>query len=102
MAGLSGEIEEVVLALDQIGHAVTIAHIRDVHPHPIFQTGNVEETAAIFGDETVDECNSRAIISQAACHVRSDETETTGNEHVLIFKHSSLVHGSSFSTNSFA
>ena len=53
MAGLAGQVEEIVLPLHQVVHAVGVAHVGDVDPHPVLDAGDVEQIAAIFRDQAV-------------------------------------------------
>ena len=48
MTRLPRQIEEEVLSLDQIAHAVLIAHIGDVDLHPAVNIGDVAQIAPIF------------------------------------------------------
>ena len=60
MAGLAGEVEKEVVALNQIAHAVGIAHVCDVEFHLLADLGDVEQVAAVLGDQAVDKHDFRA------------------------------------------
>ena len=64
VAGLAGEIEEVILAPHQVSEAVFVAHVGDVDAHVIFDAGDVEQVAAVFGNEAVDERDLRAVFDR--------------------------------------
>jgi len=59
VARLPGQVEEEVLPLHQIFHAVGIAHVGDVDPHPILYAGDVEQIAPIFRDQAVHQGDNR-------------------------------------------
>src|SRR5262249_26687339 len=83
VAGLSGKIEQVVLILDQVAHAVRIPNIGDVDAHPIFYSGDVEEIAAVFWYQAVEQHNLRAQLDQPAREIRADETQPARDEDIL-------------------
>ena len=57
MAGLAGEIEEIILLLDQVAHAVFIAHVGDVDLDLVFDPVDVEQVAAVFRHQAVHKQN---------------------------------------------
>ena len=53
VADLPGQVEDDVLPLHQIAQAVLVAHIGDVDPQPVFHAVDVEDVAAVFGDQRI-------------------------------------------------
>ena len=70
VAGLPGQVEEIVLALHQVVHAVRVAHIGDVDPHPVLDAGDVEQVAAVFRDQAVHQGDLRPELDQPPGQVR--------------------------------
>jgi hypothetical protein len=84
MARLSGEIEKVILALQQRPQAVQIAHIGNVDVHALAQRLDVETIAAVFRNEAVDQRDLGAEGVQARGQVRADEAESAGNQDFFL------------------
>ena len=55
VAGLAGQVEQVVLPLHEVAHAVLVAHVGDIDADAVLDAGDVEEVAAVFGDQAVDQ-----------------------------------------------
>jgi hypothetical protein len=53
MACLSGEVEQIVLPLDQVGHAEFIPDVGDIDAYPAFITFQIEEVSPVLGDKAV-------------------------------------------------
>ncbi len=53
MAGLTGKIKEVILALDQKFHRMLVAHIREIDFHTLLDGLYVEKVPSIFGNKAV-------------------------------------------------
>ena len=83
VAGLPGQVEQIVLALHQIVHAVLVAHIGDVDPHPVLDAGDVEQVAAVFRDQAVHQGDLRPQLDQPAGQVRADEAEAARNNYMF-------------------
>jgi hypothetical protein len=77
---LTREVEEVVLVANEVPQAVFVTHIRDVHGDRILDSGDVEEIAAVFVDQRIDEHDLRSRLDQFPGEVRADETEPAGDE----------------------
>ncbi len=75
VAGLSRQVEQVVLASDQIIHAILVPHVGDVHPHPVLDARDVEQVAAVFGDQGVHEHHVGPQVHQPAGQGGSDEPQ---------------------------
>jgi hypothetical protein len=91
VTGLSGQVKEVVLALDQIAHAVFVSGIGDIDFDAIFNSGNVEWVAAVFWDETVYEQDFGSEVYQSAGQGRSDKAQTTGDDYFLVVENVSWI-----------
>ena len=57
---LAREVEEIILSLHQIAHAVGVAHIRDVDPQAFAEWLDVKKIPAIIRDEAVEHRYLRA------------------------------------------
>ena len=79
MAGLRRQVEEKILAVEQMRQGVAAANIGDVDSHPIADIGDIGEIAAIFGDHAVDEQNLGAERDEAPRNRRADEAQTAGD-----------------------
>ena len=55
MAGLAGEVEEIVAAGEQFAHPRRVADIGNLDPHPVFDRRDVEAVAAVIRQQTVDQ-----------------------------------------------
>jgi hypothetical protein len=89
---LPGQIEEIILLANQVSHAVTVSDISDVDAQSILNTVNIEKTAAILWDETVDQRNPRAAVNQTSREVRPDEAKASGDQYPFILKEDSVIH----------
>ena len=60
VAGLAGEVEEELVILHEVAHAVLVAHIGDIDLHTVLDPGDVEKVAAILRDEAVEQSHPGA------------------------------------------
>ena len=79
MAHLAGQVEEHVLALHQVLHAVP-AHVGDVDADLVLVAGEVEEVAAVVRQQAVDRRHLRPEVGERAAQVRADEAEAAGDQ----------------------
>ena len=84
MAGLASKIEETIVPLNQVAHAVLVSHVGDIDPHPVFDAGDVEQVTAVFGDEAVHQGHAGAEVQQSPRQVRADEAEAARDEDSLV------------------
>src|SRR6266404_1540319 len=82
MTGLAGEIEQELAVLDQLRHCSRVAHVRQIDSHAVANVVDVEKIAAIFGNQTINECDLRLETDEASGEGRSDESEPTGDQYV--------------------
>lgn len=82
MTGLASEVEQVVLAADEVGHGMRIAHVGDVDAHLAVEVGDIEEVAAVLRNQAIDQGHFGAQRHQATREVGTDEAEATGDQHL--------------------
>ena len=83
MARLACQIEQIVLAFDEDGHAELIADIRDVDPDSILKTTYIEEVAAEFRDQTVHGGYESAQVGQPPRKIASYKAQAARNKNLL-------------------
>ena len=71
-----------VVIAHQVVHRALLAHVGDVHAHAIRDAVDVEQVAAVVGDERVDEQDVGAELDQPARQVAADEAEAAGDHHL--------------------
>ena len=92
MTGLPCEIEQIILALDQISHRKRIAYITDIQRHLIFDVCYVVQITPIQRDQAVNQSYFRTHLHQAPSQIRADESDAACDQcflamQVLIFNH---------------
>ena len=75
VAHLAGQVEDHVDVPHEVVHRAFLAHVGDVQPQAVLDVGDVEEVAAVVGDERVDQQHIRAEIDEAAGEIAADEPE---------------------------
>ena len=83
MAHLSGEVEQEILALDQVLHAVGIPHVGDVDADAVADLRDVEKVAAIFRDQRIHQQHVGAQLHQPVRQMAADEPQSTGDQDPL-------------------
>ncbi len=81
MAGLSSQVEEIFPPVQQMAQPVHIADVGDIDGQPIGNVGDVEEIAAIFRDQAVDQQHVAAKRDEPPRQGRADEAEPTGDQN---------------------
>ncbi len=66
MAGLSSQVEQVVLIRHQVTHAVGVPHVRDIHPHAVLDPRDVKGIAAVLRHQAVEQRHFSAQAGQPA------------------------------------
>jgi len=56
MTGLAREIEKEVAILNQRSHGRRVTHVGKLDRHLVADVMNIEEVAAVFRNQTVDQC----------------------------------------------
>jgi hypothetical protein len=92
VACLPGEVEEIVLALNEIGHAMRIPDVRDIDLYAIFDARNIEEITTILRDQAINHQNPSAELNQSAREVRANEPERARDQHPSVCKRFSKSH----------
>ena len=79
VAHLSREVEDHVAVTDQIVHGRLLPHVRDVDAQAIGDAVDVEQIAAVIGNQRIDEQHVGAGLDQLAREVAPDEAEAAGD-----------------------
>ena len=93
VAHLAREVEDDVAIAHEIVHRRLLADVGDVDVHAIGDAVDVEEVAAVVGDQRVDEQDVRAEIDERAREVAADEAEAAGDHHLAAAIELAVVHG---------
>jgi hypothetical protein len=100
VAHLPGEAEDHVAVADQIVHRRLLTDVGDVDVDPIGDAVDVEQVAAVIGDQRVDQQHVGAEVDQHARQIAADEAETAGDHHgaaavelAVVSGHPSTRHG---------
>ena len=80
MARLAREVEQNVLALQEIPEAVLVADVGDVDPDLIRDLRHVAEVPPVLRDQAVNQRHVRAFANEAAGEVRADEPQAAGDQ----------------------
>ena len=81
VADLAGEVEDHVAALHEVVHRAGLPHVGDVDRDLVFDAGDVEQVAAVLGNQRIDEQHVGAELHQPVREVAADEPETSGDHH---------------------
>ena len=81
VAHLPGEVEDDVAVAHEIVHRRLLADVGDVDAHAIGDAVDVEQVAAVVGDERIDEQHVGAERDQPAREIAADEAEAAGDHH---------------------
>ena len=81
VADLAGEVEDHLAALHQVVHRAGLAHVGDVHRDAVLDAGDVEQVAAVVGNQRIDQQDVGAELHQAVREVAADEAEPAGDHH---------------------
>ena len=79
VAHLPGQVEQHLLALHQVLHAVA-AHVRDVDADLPLVAGQVEEVPPVIRDQAVHRQHLRPQVGQGAAEVAPDEAQAPENQ----------------------
>ena len=83
VAGLARQIEQEVVAADEVPQAVLVSNVGDVDLDAAGELGDVEEVAAVLGYQAIDERDVGAVFNESTGEVRSDEAQPTGHKYPL-------------------
>jgi hypothetical protein len=73
-------------------YTVGVAHIRDVNFHPVFDTFDVEQVAAVFRDQAVQKSHSGSQIYQPPGQIGAYEAQPPGDEDFRVSKFKKAIH----------
>jgi hypothetical protein len=87
VADLAGEVEDEVLAHDELPDLLVVAHVGVADRHAVGDVPNVVGVAAVLGDQRVDDQDLGAEVQQARGEVRADEAHTPRDQgfRALVF-----------------
>ena len=92
VAHLSGEAEDHVAPLHEIVHRGLLPDVGDVHAHALGDAVDVEQVAAVVGDERVDQEHVGAEVDELPREVAADEPEAAGDHHGAAAVEGAIVH----------
>ena len=81
VADLSRQAEDDIAIAHQVVHRRLLADVGDVDLHAIGDAVDVEQVAAVIGDQGIDEQHVGAEIDERARQVAADEPEAAGDHH---------------------
>jgi hypothetical protein len=84
VACLAGKIEENVLSLDEVAHAVPVSDIRDVYAYLVLDAVNIVKAAPILRYQTVNQCDLRSKSHEPSSKVGADEAEAASYQDLLV------------------
>jgi hypothetical protein len=93
VAHLPGEIEDHVATLHEIVHRALLADVRNVDADAIGDAVDVEQVAAVVGDERVDEQHVGPRRHELTGEVAADEPEAARDHHRAAAIELAMVHG---------
>jgi hypothetical protein len=82
VAHLPGEVEDHLAVLHEVIHRARLPDVGDVDLDAILDAGDVEQIAAILGDQRVDEQDIGAERGEAVREVAADEPESARDHHL--------------------
>src|SRR5262249_9365400 len=86
VAGLTGEVEQIILLLHEVTHAVGVAHVGDVHLNQWLDARDCKKVATLFRYEAVNQKHARADGSEPSRQIRADESQRASDQHATIGK----------------
>ena len=93
VADLAGEIEDDVLIAHQVIHGALLPHVGDVDAQPVLDAADVEQVAAVVGDQRVDDRARGRRARRAGAQVAADEAQAAGDHHRAIAVEGAVVDG---------
>jgi hypothetical protein len=92
MACLSGEVEQIVLALDQVSHAEFISNVGNVDPNPAFIPLEIKEVSPVLRDKAVYDRHAGPLVGQGPGQIASDEPQPSSDQNALTGKFLEIGH----------
>jgi hypothetical protein len=84
MAGLAGEVEEVIFPLHERAEAVGVADVGDVDLEPVADALDVVTIPAVIGQKAIHHGNVGAEGVEAPGEVRADKAEAAGDQDARV------------------
>ena len=73
-----------LLVTDQVVHRTGLAHVGDVHAHEIFNAGDIEQVAAVFRNQGVDDQHAGTECDELMRERAADESKPAGNHDATV------------------
>ena len=86
MIDLAGQMEDHVLALDEVVHGELVAYVAVIDAHALPDRREVEEVTPLAGEHVVDDGHLRAQLHEPEGEVGADEAHAPGDEHLPVAK----------------
>ena len=84
VAHLAREIEDHLLVAHQVIHRARLAHVGDVDADAVFDVRDIEQVAAVFWNEGIDDEHARAELDELMRERAADEPEPAGDHHAAV------------------
>ena len=93
MTDLAGEVEDDLPVAHQIVHGALLPDVGDVDAHAVGDAVDVEQVAAVIGDQRVDQqTRLRRAATSCSREVAADEPETAGDHHATAVVKGAVIH----------
>jgi hypothetical protein len=83
---LPGEVEQIVLTLDQVRHAEFISNVRNIGSDTAFIALQIEEISPVLRDKAVYDRHPSPLVSQGPGQIASDEPQPSRDQNALAGK----------------
>src|SRR5204863_4632656 len=80
MARLPGKVKEIILPLDEVLHAVTVANVGHVDLDAVPDSFDIIKVPAVIPDQAIDDGDLRAETDKSPRKIRSYKAEASGDE----------------------
>ena len=81
MAHLTREVEDHVAIADEIIHRRLLTYVRDVHADAAGDAVDIEQIAAVVGDQRIHQQDVRAQLDEVPREIAADESDAAGDHH---------------------
>src|ERR1035437_3164141 len=83
MACLTCQVEQQVMAADEVAQTVLVSNVGDVDPDAVSEVRDIEQVAAIFRYQAVHDLDVGSLIHQSAGQMGADEAKPSGYQDPL-------------------
>ena len=80
VTGLSRQIEQDVLVAQKYRQTVTITHVGDIDIHQMTDAGQIEEIAAVLGDQRIHDGDLGSLFDQGPGEVGPNKPQAAGDQ----------------------